>query len=155
MEIDRNTIEGFAWRVRKNLIFMLEAQARGEDLHIVTHLANSLLGLIVFPYEQFKRARRIDFRSVKLADLTATGWPGWSFQVGGSDDLDDLLRHLRNALSHRRVRFSSDSRELAGVDITFWDRRNPDGPDDWSTSIRGDELLDFALRLAGLIEDSK
>ncbi|MCT8999936.1 HEPN family nuclease [Chelativorans intermedius] len=152
MEIDRNTIEGFARRARKNLYFMLKARERGEDIHIITHLANSLLGLIVFPYAHFADAGWTDFSQIKLDDLEAEGWPSWSFHLGRSENLRDLLRHLRNALSHRRVQFSSDGRELAEVTVTFWDRRNPAGPDDWSAAIGGEQLLEFTLRLANLID---
>jgi hypothetical protein len=66
MEIDRNTISGFARRVRKNLDFMISARAADADIHIVTHLTCSLLGLVVFPYEHFKRSGYLDFKHEKL-----------------------------------------------------------------------------------------
>jgi hypothetical protein len=51
LDIDRNTIEGFAERTRKNLRFIVAAYDGGQDVHTVTQLINSLLGLIVYPYE--------------------------------------------------------------------------------------------------------
>ena len=47
--LTRNTTEGFARRVRKNLDFIIKKCDEGEDVHEVTQLVTSLLGLIVFP----------------------------------------------------------------------------------------------------------
>ena len=152
MEIDRNTIEGFGRRVRKNLAFMIAARERGEDVHIVTELTNALLGLIVFPYEHFRDIGFLDFKKHRLNDLVTTGWPVWEFPIGGSANLDNLVWHLRNALSHRRVRFSSDHRSLEEVEVTFWDRPQPAAPDNWSATINAAALLDFVLRLSNLID---
>lgn len=152
MEIDRNTIEGFALRVRKNLDFMIVAREDDEDIHIVTQLVCSLLGLIVFPCEHFRRTGFLDFKTMLFEDLVDDGWPKWAFHIGQSESLDRHLSHLRNALSHRRVHFSSDDRSLAGVEVTFWDRAKPEGPDNWSASIDGAGLLDFVERLSTLID---
>ncbi|MPY73434.1 MAG: hypothetical protein GEU87_04170 [Alphaproteobacteria bacterium] len=152
MEIDRNTIEGFARRVRKNLDFMIVARENDEDIHIVTQLTCSLLGLIVFPYGHFRRVGFLDFKTLSLDDLVEDGWPAWAFHVGESESLDKHLSHLRNALSHRRVCFSSDNRSLAGVEVTFWDRPNEKAPDNWSASIDGAGLLEFVERLSTLID---
>ncbi|MCB0043568.1 MAG: hypothetical protein KDE23_27965, partial [Caldilinea sp.] len=57
-----------------------------------------------------------------------------------------------NALSHRRVSFSSDSRSLTGVEVTFFDRPRPNAPDNWSASIGGSGLFDFTERLSVLID---
>ncbi len=154
MEIDRNTIEGFARRVRKNLDFMIAARANDEDIHIVTQLTCSLLGLIVFPFEHFKQIGFLDFKVLSLDDMIEDGWPAWTFHIGGSESLDNHLFHLRNALSHRRVRFSSNGRALAGVEITFSDRPGPKIADNWSASIDGPELLNFVERLSALLDSS-
>lgn len=152
MEIDRNTIEGFARRVHKNLAYMIDARARGQDVHLVTHLTCSLLGLIVFPYEHVRRARFPNFASQTMSELSAAGWPLWTFSIGMSETLNNHLWHLRNALSHRRIRFSSDSRDLAEVEVTFWDRPRPDAPDNWSAAIDGLGLLLFVGQLSDLID---
>lgn len=153
MEIDRNTIGGFGRRIRKNLAFMLAARERGEDVHVVTELMIALLGLIVFPYEHFKDTRALNFKKHRLDDLAAHGWPHWSFQIGGSANLDNLIYHLRNALSHRRIKFSSDDRALEGVQVTFWDRPKAAAADNWSASINAAALLDFVRRFSQLIDD--
>jgi hypothetical protein len=150
-EIDRNTIEGFAQRVSKNLTFMISARERGSDVHIVTELTNALLGLIVFPYEHFKVIGFLDLKDHRLDDLVANGWPAWTFYIGHSRDLNNLIWHLRNALSHRRVRFSSDDRALEKVEVTFWDRPKPGAPDNWSATINAAALLNFVFHLSKLI----
>ena len=157
MEIDRNTIGGFGERVRKNLAFMIAAHARGDDVHIVTELTTALLGVIVFPYAYLEEKQFIDFKKYRLNVLAADGWPVWTFHFGSSTHLHDHLRHLRNALSHRRIDFSSNDRVLKKVEIMFSDRPNstkkePKPPINWSATINGAALLDFTLRLAKLID---
>ncbi len=152
MEIDRNTIEGFGRRVRKNLAFMIAAHEQGEDIHIVTELTNALLGLLVFPYEHYRDIGYLHFKEYLLNDLAAAGWPVWSFHIGCSTDLDDLLRHLRNALSHRRVHFSSDDRALEQVEVTFRDRPTSAAANNWSATINAAALLVFVQRLSELID---
>lgn len=97
----------FASRTLKNLQFLERAREAGADVHLVTQLVNSLLGLIVFPLERtfvrFMLKQKIDA-------LAEDGWPSWVFTLGGSDTLGDLVYHLRNAVAHGRITFSSDSR---------------------------------------------
>jgi hypothetical protein len=83
-------------------------------------LANSLLGLIVFSVEK-KFVRFI--REEKLQDLAKKGWPSWTFELASSETLGDLVYHLRNAVAHGRLLFSSDSRNPADVRIRAEDAR--------------------------------
>jgi hypothetical protein len=150
----RNTVWGFGERVRKNLLFLnFFAESMHADVHVVTQLVTSLLGLIVFPYEELKRMKHDGFGHQSLDILSKAGWPTWEFEIGASHDLDDLLRHLRNAVSHRRIAFSSDSRALDQVRIAFRDRKHELGIDDWGASISGRDLLAFVLRFASLLEE--
>lgn len=149
----RNTVWGFRNRVLKNLMFLNSARSKGADVHIVTELITSLLGLIVFPFEEIKRLRLTSFDRYKLNDLLEKGWPKWTFNLGSSDNLSDLGRHLRNAISHRRILFSSDSRNLEDVEIRFGDSRNPNGPDEWSVTINAAELQKFVLLFADLLKE--
>ena len=126
----RNTVWGFRERVCKNLMFLNFARNMGADVHVVTELITSLLRLIVFPYEEIKKAGYNTFDKYKLNSLPPE-WPSWTFDIGSSENLADLIRHLRNAISHRGIIFSSDSRSLGSVEIRFRDRKNPKGPDDW------------------------
>jgi hypothetical protein len=150
--LDRNTIPGFAMRVRKNYEFVASARAHGADVHIVTQLQVSLLGLLVFPYEYLRRDGRLPGRSESMEVLEGEGWPSWNFAIGNSATFDEHLRHLRNALSHRRFEFSSDSRELEQVHVRLWDQREPDSKPYWMVSIKAVDLRDFVFRFADLID---
>jgi hypothetical protein len=48
----RSDALGLAERTRKNLLFIEGAFERGEDVHVITQVANSLLMLVVFPWER-------------------------------------------------------------------------------------------------------
>ena len=48
----RNETEGFAIRTKKNMDFIVAAHDSGEDVHVVTQLVLSLLGMVVFPFER-------------------------------------------------------------------------------------------------------
>jgi len=149
----RNTVWGFRDRVLKNLMFLGFARNMGADVHVVTELITSLLGLIVFPYEEIRRSGYTSFDKYKLNDLTHIGWPIWTIEIGSSDHLDDLVRHLRNAISHRRIFFSSDSRELEAVEVRFSDCKSPKGPYDWEAKINAAELQKFVLLFADLLKE--
>jgi hypothetical protein len=47
----RNESEGFAQRTRENLEFITHAKQQGSHVHVVTQLVNSMLGLVIFPWE--------------------------------------------------------------------------------------------------------
>jgi hypothetical protein len=145
--IDRNTLAGFSQRTLKNLAFMRHAREKGADVHIVTHLVVSMLGLIVFPFEHIRRDRP-ELLQIPLSDLAADGWPGFNITLGNSDTLDDLIFHIRNALSHRRISFSSDSRKLDEVEILFVDKLRPHMPDYWRAEINGAAFASFVARFS-------
>jgi hypothetical protein len=117
----RNEAEEFARRTRKNLQFVVHSKQTGADVHVVTQLTASLLGLIVYPWEkQFAQT----VHSVVLSDLESEGWPHWNISLGAEHcrTLGQLAHRLRNAIAHRRISFSSDSRELEEVDLEFEDQ---------------------------------
>lgn len=153
MSLDgRNTLSGIAARVNNNLAFVASARtSEGADVHIVTQLLLSLLGLVVFPVQELKNEGSTALRTEMLDDLEAKGWPKWKFTIGGSSDLQDLLIHIRNAVSHHRLTFSSDSRNLEEVDITFRDRRFAKDPDNWQAHISAKDLQSFVQLLSELL----
>lgn len=153
--VDRNTVSGFGKRVTKNLEFLMRSRAEGHDVHVVTALATSLLGLIVLPHEEYRRSGAVRFPTETLADLEQRGWPGWVFHIGGSTDFADHLYHLRNSISHRRFKFSSDDRALDGVMVTFSDRKPKEMTDSWSASIEAPALHEFVRRIAALLDEGR
>jgi hypothetical protein len=148
----RNETEGFAKRTRRNLDFILAAHRQHEDVHVVTQVVLSLLGLVVFPFERIIKSSNYRWF---LADLEAQGWPHWTYLDGSEPptDLATLMTHLRHATAHSNVSFSSDSRYLAEVTITFMNRLPKRlGGGTWSACIRGDDLLVFCQRYLEFLE---
>jgi hypothetical protein len=145
----RNHALGFAERTRKNLEHMQEAFDAGFDVHVVTHLANSLLGLVVFPWERDLADRVAHLR---VDSLAKQGWPQWEMRLGDSETLGELVRHIRNATAHGHIRFSSDSRQLGQVGIEISDFKPDSDEPFWVARIGGPELRDFCIRFVALIE---
>ena len=139
----RNHALGFANRTRKNLEFIEEAYKEDKDVHVVTQVAISLLGLIVFPKEKLSLEEHLD--KISLNSLLQEGWPQWEILQGTCETLYDLVKHLRNAASHSHLYFSSNSRVMEEVDIEVKDRH-------WQARICVKELRDFCLRFIDLLE---
>jgi len=119
--LSRNATEGFAQRVRKNMEFIVKKRAEGEDVHEVTQLVTSLLGIVVFPWESGALEQ---LESLSLSELESKGWPRWAIEMdqnGDTETLGKLVNHLRNAACHQRIIFSSDHREMQKVEIQFED----------------------------------
>jgi len=144
----RNELIGFAQRTRKNLAYIENAYGCGEDVHVVTQLMVSLLGLVVFPWEEHK-----PLFSDSLASLVAKGWPEWKILEGHSATLDQLIRRLRNAVAHQQVQFSSDSRSLAEVTIRFWNVPPKTPHFRWTAEIATTDLRTFCIRFIELVEE--
>ena len=151
--LPRNSTEGFASRVRKNLAFIIDHRDNGADVHEVTQLAISLLGLVVFPWEAGALHHLED---LTLTELQSEGWPQWDITLDEKADtktLGALVKHIRNAASHRRLRFSSDSPIMAEVQIEFEDAYPQSGKVHWRASINAAHLKDFCDRFTTRLED--
>lgn len=148
--VGRNTVWGIRERVAKNLEFLHSAREANQNaqVHIVTELITSPLGLIVFPYQEIVESGYTSFKNVDLDDLVPGDSSIWYFTIGSSKNLHDHIRHLRNALSHRRIYFSSDSRKLKEVEIRFHDRQNAKANVDWEVTVAADDLKEFVLRFS-------
>jgi hypothetical protein len=148
--VTRNDALEFGARTLKNLEFLERARERDEDVHVVTHVANSLLGLIVFTVE--KHFVRFILKQ-SLEDLAKKSWPSWRFELGASDTLGDLVYHLRNALAHGRLVFSADSRNPADVRIQAEDARPNTKEIYWRASISATDLRVFCRLYIALLDD--
>lgn len=151
MQIDRNTIVGFARRVRTNSKFISSAHEKGADVHVVTQLAISLLGLIIFPYHALCRFNAFP-NNRPLTCLYEQGWPKWNVLRGNIETLDELVKHLRNALAHYHVRFSSDERQLVNVNVQFGAAKGT-RKGDCLTEINASDLKEFVYLFSKLVED--
>jgi hypothetical protein len=146
----RNQSLGFAQRTLRNLVTIEEARDAGKDVHVVTQRVVSLVGVVVFPWaegvEESIKARRLQ--------QLGPGWPQWDVFLGTSDTLGDLLWHLRNAISHRRLHFSSDSPDPGQVGIEFTDAPNQNAAANWGARIGADDLKLFLQKFIKLVDDS-
>ena len=162
--ISRNEAMGIVERTRKNLVYMRDARQSGADVHEVTHLFNSLLGLIVIPWE--RELKGVDVLGVALDDLYDQGWPRIvalpdEYPVK-TETLKVLVKHLRNAVAHGRFRFegigshSADSREPSEVKVVVCDQmtlRKTREVVRWRAEIGGEDLYGFCDRFIEYIED--
>jgi hypothetical protein len=145
----RGETEGFAQRTRRNLDFIVRAHDENhEDVHVVTQVVLSLLGIIVFPFEKLGRDYKCEW---SITELEVAGWPRWRYVTESSRpaSLWELIRHLRHATAHSNIAFSSDSRWLDEVEIIF---TNDHVKPKWEAGIRGDELLEFCRLFLSLME---
>lgn len=154
----RNEALEFARRTRQNLEF-IEIAAKGRsdgDIHVVTQLTLSLLGLLVFPKEKLL-LNEINRR--QLADLSKQGWPMWVITRDEpkkpTRTLGSLLRHVRNAVAHGRISFTSDSPRIEEVGLLVEDKYERKDPEPyWCAEIDAPDLRIFCLRFLDLIDDT-
>lgn len=145
----RNDALGLAERTRKNLSHIENAYAEGADVHVITQLANSLLGLIVFPWERHF-AQQV--AQVSLTVLEGDGWPMWEITQGYANSLGQLIRCLRNGIAHGHMTFSSDSRLLAEVVVQVQDYHPSATESYWTAKISAANLREFCYRFIDLID---
>ena len=157
----RNEPLGFAQRTSKNLEYIRQAFDRNEDVHVVTHLVNSILGIVIVPEQRYSDQ---PFWSITLEELIIEqGWPRWNITLDKpkkgkpkTETLGDLIWHLRNATAHGRFRFSGDpdSRHLSEVGLVVEDKPIGAKHPNWRAEVGGSELYGFCLKLAAHIEVS-
>lgn len=144
----RNECEEFAKRTKKNFEHIEQSKEDGKDVHVVTQLANSLLGLVVFPWE-----KEVENRMEEI-ELRAPSWPQWGeweVTVADCHTLADLIKRLRNAIAHAHILFDSDSPDLDQVVFEFEDW-GPKGEElVWRARIRGTELQKFCLQFVAQV----
>ena len=147
----RNDAFGFAQRTRKNLAYIEKTFAEGADVHVVTQLVVSLLGLVVFPTER-NVVRRL--KTLNLSELESLGWPRWEFELGSSQTLDQLMHYLRNAVAHGHIHFSSESRTLSEVYVQAENYPPNSTSPNWRVKIAASDLRIFCLQFIDLVEQT-
>lgn len=154
-----DVIRDFTMRTRKNLEFIEKHQADGEDVFEVTQLVNSMLGLLVFPEQHY--FSRIP--EIPLSELEQNGWPKISVtkDIQLSPDfhpchtLKDLIRYLRNAISHFNLRFLTGSNEeITGLRVWNINDRLPQRPKTWEAELSLADLKAITLRFTELLENN-
>ena len=165
MFANRNEALGIAQRTRKNLMLTKEVfKDEGEncEFHRMTHVMNSLLGIVIHPFE---RHETHELWEVSLKQLEEEGWPKWNRLLDkqgksnpntwtSTETLGRLVEHLRNASAHGRFIFDGepDSKVLSKVKLIVSDAPSENAPVNWTYEIYGDKLEQFCLLLAKRIE---
>jgi hypothetical protein len=119
-----NLIRDFAQRTRENLkaLRALQESQPDREVYDVTQLINSMLGLLVFPQQRYMNG----IPAIPLEELAREGWPipkvvGDYPQV---QDLKQMIRYLRNAISHCNLEFVSDEEhQICGLVVWNTDPR--------------------------------
>jgi len=90
----------------------------------VTQLINSLLGLVVFVKED-----DLSFNSINLDTIVKIEDINWRYDHRNSGECEDknfsnFLRHIRNAISHKRLKIKSKDKQISSVVFKDEQRRN-------------------------------
>lgn len=148
MEYDKHkTVRDFAERTWKNYIFIEQsAHERTAEVYEVTQLINSLLGLLVFPQQQYMQ----QIPETPLEELYVAGWPQIKMISGESEcrTLRDLVRYLRNSIAHFNMEFySNDNGELTG--LLVWNMRGRHK--NWVALMTLDDIKLFTKRFIEML----
>ena len=144
----QHLIEDFARRTRDNLQHLNALKASGIEVYEVTALVNSMLGLLVFPQQRYVDS----IPETPIDELANQGWPIPSV-VGNFpqvSNLRQLVRHLRNAISHFNIEFFADgSGQIAGLIVWNVDPRSKRTT--WKARLLVSDLDAIAHRFIALI----
>lgn len=150
MDYQKEFILDFARRTRANLEFIEAAEARGDRVFEVTQLANSLLGLLVFPREHYMDS----IPNTPLSDLVEQGWPTVRTTLGQlpQETLRQLMRMLRNSIAHCNVEFvASEDSQIVGLKVWNNDKH---GSMTWHAELSISDLRAIAFKFINLIENN-
>lgn len=142
-----DVVADFAHRTRRNLRAIESLQAEGADVFEATQLINSMLGLLVFPREEF--VARIP--RIPLSALEAEGWPVPTMRPGfaAAADLAELVRYLRNAISHFNIEFIGDGQGQIRT-VRLWNKDRA-GTKTWEADLGLRELRGISDRFIDLL----
>ena len=141
----------FARRTKMNLEY-IEEKVKSEpnnELFEVTQLVNSLLGLLVFPFEKYRR--KIPDKSLK--QLEEMGWiaPRIIGSFPQVPNLHTLIRYLRNAVSHFNIKFVADKNNVIdGVHV--WNEYEKKTT--WKAEMKIHELRNNVYKFIEIIEEA-
>ena len=102
----------FIIRTKENLVKITE-----QNGYEVTHLINSSIGLLIVPEQKFYN----EINDTFVSDATLNEIKS-CVTIGNNISLKDLVRHLRNSISHSRIKFENDNERISK--IIFEDGKN-------------------------------
>jgi hypothetical protein len=146
----RNLVPDFAARTLKNLEAierMIEHNPEAEVFE-VTQLINSMLGLLVFPQQSY--CNKIE--RIPIEQLREEGWPipPMANSPCVVSDLRDLVRCLRNGISHCNIELIADGHELTGIKI--WNCVGQPARKNWQIILDLEDLKTFVRKFLTVLE---
>jgi hypothetical protein len=142
-----NLVKDFVKRTKQNNEMLRKLQIENPNLEFyeVTQLINSLLGLLVFPQQEYLD----DIPNTPLDELAKSGWPipkvvGDYPQV---EDLNQLVRYLRNSIAHFNIIFFDEFQQIAG--LTVWNERK--GEITWKATLTISDIEEITNRFVDLM----
>jgi len=141
-----DVIRDFAQRTLKNLQAIERLRSEGQDVYEITQLVNSTLGILVFPQQRY-----IDqIPNTPLKQLKQQGWPIPKVRPGLQqvEDLNQLIRYLRNAIAHFNIEFIGDGQNRLHM-LRVWNMSR--GNKIWEAELSFDDLRGIAERFIELL----
>jgi hypothetical protein len=135
----QDLVRDFAQRTRANLETLRSFQKAQPDVEVyeVTQLINSMLGLLVFPQQRYFD----HIPETPLGNLASQGWP--IPRVEGNypqvKDLRELVRYLRNAITHCNLEFLADDREQING-LRVWNTNPRNGQTTWKARLTIEDI---------------
>lgn len=149
-----DVIRDFALRTRINLEYIereVSIDSTEPEVYEVTQLVNSLLGLIVFPREEYMS--RLPQAQTPLAELVKQGWavPRVVEDYPQVKTLGKLIDYMRHAISHCNIKFISNTqREITGIKLWNCEYGRPEKIT-WKAELNIEELRNLAFKFIDLI----
>lgn len=148
-EVNGSIVQDFAKRTLSNLE-SIKQNKELSDVYEVTQLINSLLGLLVFPKEEFwDYIRPVPIANVPHADKIRT-LTNESKTIPA--DLKALVEVLKHSVAHFNITFKRNDRSTYIEDIVIWNEY-PKGNIKWKAEATVFDLWDFVVVFASGIAD--
>ena len=96
-------IRDFAIRTKKNLDFIKKNKKDSQEVFEVTQMVNSLLGLLVFPKEEYFRHISNEFPDEEIKRILSKSVSTYPEDLNGTKSFKNIIKHIRNAIAHERL----------------------------------------------------
>ncbi|RJP59827.1 MAG: hypothetical protein C4541_05435 [Candidatus Auribacter fodinae] len=147
------SLADFIQRTKDNLTIIYNPKDKTTDeTYEVTQLINSLLGLLVLPQQKF-----FDEIKKKKVIINGTRFPKVIQTVQGGTELNaphektmefsEIIRHLRNSITHFKVNFINEDELIKGVQFTDDNKDYVNKYDEWVL------IFDTISKLKIFVED--
>lgn len=144
-----DVVKDFAKRTVVNLTYIKETKSKQSEFEVyeVTQLINSMLGLLIFPQQKYFNC----IEEIPVSELKERGWPTPQTAKGFPEakNLRELVRYMRNAISHFNVKFIANQGELSG--LRLWNECRSCRRKTWEAQFELDELRDFTFKFVDLL----